>query len=179
MGDSRMTVLNTPRVDLRPFTPDDAPAFFRLNRNPEVVRHTGQPPLRTLAEAEHALRSAPLHDYVHHGYGRHACVLRRTGEVIGFTGLKYLPERNETDLGYRFLPEHWGQGLATESCLAVLPWAFETLRLEELIGMHEHANPASGRVLEKCGFTCSGVTEYEGHEVTLWRLRSAAWRARG
>ncbi|MBN4049462.1 GNAT family N-acetyltransferase [bacterium AH-315-N03] len=170
-----MTVIESERLVMRPFTPADAEEFFVLNSNPEVVRYTGQAAFASVDEAREALRAAPLHDYETHGFGRHACILKTTGQLVGFTGFKCLPERDgDVDLGYRFLPECWGKGVATESCLAVLPWAFESLGLDRVIGMVEMGNPASSRVLEKCGFASAGTTIYFDEEVLLFERGPSA-----
>ena len=52
--------------------------------------------------------AAPFRDYATYGYGRFACVWKESGAVIGFSGVKYVPEIGDTELGYRFLPEFWG-----------------------------------------------------------------------
>lgn len=166
---NRMTVIESERLLMRPFTENDVEAFFVLLSHPEVVRFTGEPPVGSVDEALEKLRIAPLGDYEKHGFGRHAVVLKETGELVGFTGFKYLPERDgEVDIGYRFVPSCWGRGIATESCLAVLPWAFESLELDRVIGLVEDGNPASSRVLEKCGFEAKGTTMYFGEEVLLF-----------
>ena len=56
-------------------------------------------------------------------------------EYIGFTGLKYLEDLKEVDLGYRFKKAYWGQGLATESCRPFLKYGFEKLGLNKIVGM--------------------------------------------
>ena len=68
----------------------------------------------------------PIADYRKHGFGRWGVVLKATGRLIGFAGLKYLDELREVDVGYRLLPEYWGMGLATEAaqasvCVVMIP----------------------------------------------------------
>ena len=116
----------TNRIIHRAFTLDDAEAFHRLNGDPDVMRYTGEPPLTSLDDARRAITDYPDFDTV--GYGRWACVLKETGNVIGFCGLKYLDDLNEVDVGFRFFPEHWGKGLATETCTASLTFGFDVLQ---------------------------------------------------
>ena len=139
---------------------EDAEAFYRLNSHPEVMRYTGEPPLRSLDEARDAIARYPDFDEV--GYGRWACVLKETGSIIGFCGLKYLPELNEVDVGFRFLPEYWGQGIGTETCLACIAFGFDVLKLERILGLVLEENKASIRVLEKCGLHRNGEIEFDG-----------------
>ena len=68
--------------------------------------------------------------------------------MIGFCGLKYLDDLNAVDIGYRFLPEYWGRGLATEACLASVTFGFEVLKLDLIIGLYASA--------EHCGWQGAG-----------------------
>jgi len=124
------------------------------------MRFTGEPPLNSLEDARQAIANYPDFDTV--GYGRWACVLKDTGAVIGFCGLKYLPELDEVDVGFRFLPEYWGQGIATETSSACIAFGFDVLKLNRILGLVLAENEASIRVLEKCGLTRNGTVTYEG-----------------
>jgi [ribosomal protein S5]-alanine N-acetyltransferase len=163
----------TPRLFLRKFTLADVEDFYRLGSDPEIIRYTGDPGggFKSIEEAEAVLRSHPLADYKKHGYGRWASVDRGSGRVIGFAGLKYLEEHDEIDLGYRFIPEYWGQGLATEAARASLAYGFDELHLEQMIGLVFPENTASIRVLEKIGMERQGLSEYFGHEVLKFLAR--------
>jgi RimJ/RimL family protein N-acetyltransferase len=157
-------ILETERLFLREFDEGDAVPFDRMLSDPAVIRYTGDPGGGS-PSVEHALevlRSRTLADYRNHGYGRWACVLKASGEVIGFAGLKYLAESQEVDIGYRLLPAYWGQGLATEACRAVLDYGRTRLGLEPIIGLVDPANVASVRILEKLGLAPAGQVEYQG-----------------
>jgi [ribosomal protein S5]-alanine N-acetyltransferase len=155
-----MTPLETERLILREFTESDVEAFYELGNNPVVTRFTGDPGFTSLDAALASLRERPLADYQKHGFGRWAVVLKSSRQVIGFTGLKYLDDLQAVDIGYRLLPEHWGKGLATESSRPAIRYGFETLHLNEIIGLVDPANVASVHVLEKLGLTYAGMTEY-------------------
>jgi RimJ/RimL family protein N-acetyltransferase len=151
--------LTTPRLTLRRFTAEDAPAMFRLGRDPMVMRYIGSPPMQTEAEALAYLQSHPLHDYQRTGFGRLALVWPQSGEIIGFCGLKWVDEINGFDLGYRLLPPYWGQGLAVEAAVAVLADARKNsvccpqgLQQNQIFGLVHPGNQGSIRVLEKIGF---------------------------
>jgi [ribosomal protein S5]-alanine N-acetyltransferase len=103
-----MIPLETERLLLREFTDADVEAFFELGHNPLITRYTADPGFTSLDGALASLRERPLADYQKHGYGRWAVVLKSSGQVIGFAGLKYLEDLQAVDIGYRFLPEHWG-----------------------------------------------------------------------
>jgi RimJ/RimL family protein N-acetyltransferase len=157
-------ILETERLLLREFDEGDVAPFYLLGSDPAIIRYTGDPG-GGLTSAEHALevlRARPLADYRNHGYGRWACVLKASGEVIGFAGLKYLADSQEVDIGFRLLPAYWGQGLATEACRAVLDFGRTNLGLKRVIGLVDPQNIASVRVLEKLGLTLTGQVEDQG-----------------
>lgn len=151
--------LHTPRLKLRRFTAEDAPAMFRLGSDPVVMRYIGSPPMRTEDEALAYLQSHPLADYQRTGFGRLAIEWSQSGEIIGFCGLKWVDEINGFDLGYRLLPPYWGQGLAVEAANAVLAaarkgsvWCPHGLQQNQIFGLVHPDNQGSIRVLEKLGF---------------------------
>lgn len=151
---------DTARLQHRAFTVDDAEAVFALNSNPDVMRFTGEPMLPSLDAARQSIENHRDFDDV--GYGRWACVLKETQAVIGFCGLKYLSDLDEVDIGYRLLPQYWGRGLATEACVASLGFGFNTLRLDQIIGLVIPENTASIRVLEKAEMQSEGQFVYDG-----------------
>lgn len=140
----------TPRLLHRAFEVEDAEAFFALNSTPDVMRFTGEPKCESVSEARIAIANYPDFDEV--GFGRWACVLKETGDLIGFCGLKYLSDIDVVDIGYRFLPKYWGQGLATEACQASLQFGFQQLQLSRIYAFVLPQNLASVRVLQKTGF---------------------------
>jgi RimJ/RimL family protein N-acetyltransferase len=170
-------ILETPRVMLRELTPDDAPSFFRLNSHREVMRYTCEPLWESVEGTREAMRS--YEDYRVHGYGRWGCIDKKDGRLLGFNGLKFLPELGETDIGYRFFPECWGQGLATETSLAVIEFGFETLELTKIVALVLPENAASVRVLEKLGMSRVEISrDEEGREVQRHELTREGWRSR-
>ena len=159
----------TARLQHRAFTMDDAEVFFALNSNRDVMRFTGESRLTSLAAAKHAIANYP--DFETVGYGRWACVLKNDHRVIGFCGLKYLPDLDAVDVGYRLLPDYWGRGLATEACEASLNFGFAKLHLDQIIGLVHPENGASIRVLEKSGMQADGRFVYDGTPVLRYVKR--------
>jgi ribosomal-protein-alanine N-acetyltransferase len=150
----------TERLLHRAFAVGDAEGFFALNSHPDVVSMTGEPGLPSVDAAREAIASYPDFDTV--GYGRWGCVLKDTGALIGFCGLKFLPEFDVVDVGYRFLPDYWGQGFATEAGQASMEFGFETLGLKQIFGFVLPENSASIHVLEKLGMHSDGELLYDG-----------------
>jgi RimJ/RimL family protein N-acetyltransferase len=165
-------ILETERLLLREFDEGDVEALYVLGSDPAIIRYTGDPEggMKSIEHAREVLRSRPMADYQKHGFGRWACVLKASGEVIGFAGLKYLDDLKDVDIGYRLLPAHWGLGFATEASRAVLDYGFSCLKLERIIGLVDPENVASVRVLEKLRLTYVGMVEYGGKSVAKYTI---------
>jgi RimJ/RimL family protein N-acetyltransferase len=101
--------IETNRVILREFELNDLQAVFDFSSNTEVQKYTGDVVLNNLDQTKDIIVNVWFSDYKKYGYGRYAVVYKPDNKVIGFAGLKYLPELRETDIGFRFLPEYWGK----------------------------------------------------------------------
>ena len=163
-------ILETERLLLRKYVEEDAEAFFELNSDPRVLRFVPDKQLFNVEQARQILIDHPMADYRKHGFGRGACILKSTGQEIGFAGLKYLEELGEVDVAYRLLPAFWGQGLATEAALASVRYGFEKLDLKRIIGLAMPENIASIRVLEKAGLQYIGEMSFLGHRFSKYTI---------
>ncbi len=144
-------MIQTNRLTLREMTIEDSPFFYELNNDPLVLKYTGGLPFDNVNAAHEFLKTYPKDNYEKYGYGRWAVILKETNEWIGWCGLKYMSDNNETDLGYRFFRKYWGKGYATESARASLLHGFEKLKLKRIIGRAMKDNIASIIVLKKIG----------------------------
>src|SRR5574339_323194 len=145
-------IIETKRLLLREFTTDDAHLIYDLNLDPEVTRYTHDP-VKDLNHATEILEQGILPQYALYNHGRWAVLLKPAHVFTGWCGLKFRPERNEIDLGYRFKKEFWGKGYATEAATACIRYGFEKLQLKRIVGRAEPANIASCKVLENCEMT--------------------------
>lgn len=152
--------LETERLLLRPFRPGDEAEVLAFSSNPVINKYTGDPVITTLEGVSKLIKNVWLHDYKTYGYGRFAVIHKKDAKIIGFCGVKFLKELHETDLGYRFLPEYWGQGLATESSKAIIAYAFNTLQLDSLVASVYPKNDASTSVLKKLNFQFEKTAPY-------------------
>lgn len=144
-------ILETPRLYLREFTITDAQLLLALNKDPEVLKYVHELPLQTIEDAEKVLINNILPQYSIYNLGRMAVHLKENDEFIGWCGLKYRPELDEVDLGYRFFPSAWGNGYATESAQHVLNYGLDDLQLQRIVGRAHVENIASLKVLRKIG----------------------------
>lgn len=161
-------ILETDRLLLKEYVEEDAEAFFKLNSDPEVLRFVPDQPSLNVEQARRILLDHPMADYRKYGFGRGACLLKSTGEQIGFAGLKYLEELGEIDLAYRLVRSHWGQGLATEAARASVRYGFDVLGLERIIGLVMPENIASVRVLENAGLHYVGAVTFWGSQFSKY-----------
>jgi len=162
-------VLETPRLLFRSFTEEDAPLVYNLNLDPEVIRYTLDP-IRDIDHARQVLKQVILPQYTLFNHGRWAVHSKPGLEFIGWCGLKARPERNEIDLGYRFIKTAWGKGYATEAARACIQYGFEKLYLKRIIGRAMPENKGSLRVLEKCGMTYIGEEVVDGHPAITYEI---------
>jgi len=148
-------IFETPRLILRQFTEADAPLILALNSDPEIVKFVHEPVLETEAQAKKILSEIILPQYKNN-LGRWAIHTKVNMDFIGWCGLKYRPERDEFDLGYRLQQHAWGKGFATEAAEHTLDHGFNCLNLEIITGRAHIQNLASIKVLEKIGMNFIG-----------------------
>ncbi len=157
-----MTVLETDRLALRRFTLEDAPFLLRLLNEPSFLANIGDKGVRTEEDARRYLRDGPLASYAAHGFGLLGVVLAETGQMIGMCGLLQRPTLDAPDLGYAFLPEHWGSGYAVEAADGVIAHARDVLGLTRVLAITSLDNEASIRVLRRVGYHEIGEVTLEG-----------------
>jgi len=164
--------LETLRLELREFVAADRPDLERLDTDPRVMKYIGSGRVSTPDEIAGAIRRVCRAYRLYPGLGSWRAARRDTGEAIGWFSLKYIPDTVEIEVGYRLLPEAWGQGFATEGATELVRYGFDDLGLERIIGITHPDNAASQRVLQKAGLKDAGWGHYYG-----WRVRLFAAQA--
>ncbi len=173
----KTVLLETDRLLLRPFCLGDEAEVLQFSSNPIINTYTGDPIITTLEGVTKLIKDVWLHDYETYGYGRFAVIHKKDNKIIGFCGVKFLEKLKETDLGYRLLPEYWGQGFATESSRAIIDYAFNSLALGSLIASVYPENKASVRVVNKLAFQYEKSEPYPDETDLLdwYRLTKTAY----
>ena len=149
-------MLETPRLILKVATLQEATFMLKLNSDPEVIRFTGDVLLQTVQEAEAIIRERQLPQFDKYRMGRFSVYLK-DGTYIGWCGLRYFPEKDVVDLGYRFMKKHWGKGYASEASQVCLQYGFETIKLKRITAEAMPENTASLKILQKMGMTFRGL----------------------
>lgn len=148
-------IIQTERLTLRELQLSDAAFALRLYNDPSFLQHIGDKGVRTIADAENNLQKGAIASYAEHGYGMWLAE-NRQGEAIGMCGLIKRDFLAETDLGYAYLPEYFGQGYAYEAATAVLAYAAKHTALTTVVAIVSPANQASKALLQKLGFEQHG-----------------------
>jgi ribosomal-protein-alanine N-acetyltransferase len=147
--------VETPRLILRKPVREDAEAIFaRYASDPEVTRLLAWPRHKSV-RATRAFIEFSDAEWARWPAGPYLVELRQDGSLLGSTGLAFESSDRATT-GYVFAKDAWGKGYATESLRSVVDIARHVSVLR-LYALCHTENPASWRVLEKCGFVREGV----------------------
>ena len=159
----------TPRLRLRPFTPDDLDALHALWSDPVVGRWVGgtHTELRESADelADH------LRHQERHGFSFWAVEERATGALVGEIGLQYFEGRGpEVEIGWAVGADGRGKGYAVEASARWLDIAFGELGLDRVIAVVLPDNLASRRVCERLGMQEEGTRQAYGRKHVVYAI---------
>jgi len=173
---SALPDLETPRLLLRKMRLRDASDVFAYASDPQVARYVLWDAHQSIRDTRGYIRSM-RRQYRLGLPASWAVVLKENNTVIGSIGYMWLsPENRSAEVGYSFSREYWNRGLATEALGAVLQSAFQQLGLHRVEAQHDLRNPASGRVMQKCGMRQEGVlrsriyNKGEYVDIALWAI---------
>lgn len=138
------------KLILRPHKDEDASFMVELNSDPAITAFTPDGPLPSQDVAREIIQSL-RQQFLEKKIGRFIVLDPVKMKPLGWCGLKWLEESNEIDLGYRFIKETWGQGIATEAALSCLDYGFNQLHFQRITASVMPENIASIKVLEKIG----------------------------
>jgi RimJ/RimL family protein N-acetyltransferase len=174
-------MLKTERLYLRKWQKEDFPAFAKLNSCPKVCEFL---PKTLTGQLSDNLANKIINHFEKYGFGLFALQRIDTDEFIGFTGLSkpdfdahFTPA---VEIGWRLNSNHWGNGFATEAAKAVVNYAFDDLRLDEIVSFTVPQNLKSRNVMEKIGMSYDKKDDFnhpnlpENHSLSkhvLYRLK--------
>ena len=161
-------ITETERLYLREFKLDDDVHFYKMNEDEDVIKFTGDSKFNSVKEARHFLEN--YKDYERNGMGRWAVCLKSNDEFLGWCGLKYHPNEDMVEVGYRYYKKHWGNGYATESCRASIKYGFNVLKLATIYAHTHIYNFNSIRVIEKCGLNFIEQHIYDSMPANLYKI---------
>jgi RimJ/RimL family protein N-acetyltransferase len=180
--------LETERLILRRFTPDDLDDLVALDADPAVMRYIngGRPTPRDEMRDDYLPFWLAYYERGE-AWGFWAAIERATGAFLGWFHLR--PQREDPpdapELGYRLVRTAWGRGYGTEGSRALVRKAFEELDASRVYATTMKVNDASWRVMEKAGlryirtFRADWPDRIEGeeHGDVEYALTRAEWEA--
>ena len=177
--------LESERVRLRQWVESDVSGFIRLNSDPDVMQYFP----KTLTEKESEEFVSVMSSIIDkQGWGFWAAELKPSQEFIGFVGLNsprtIFPFSPCVEVGWRLHKEYWGNGYATEAGRISLAYAFDILKIDEVVSFTTESNSKSRKVMERLGMENTNENfkypdlpnEHSLSEHVLYRITEAQWR---
>ena len=157
-------MIETGRLLLRPLTVRDAKAIFEgWARDQEVARFMRWNPHKNIEETIEWLAgeeaAATGEDVFNWGF-----ILKENQRLIGSGGLIYSQKYQMYEIGYNLARDCWGKGLATEAAKRIVEFAKDDLKIKQLFATHAIDNAASGKIIEKIGFTYQNEGTYSSFD---------------
>lgn len=176
--------IETERLILRRFTPENAEAAFRnWTSDEKVTKYLTWQTHRDLA-ASREIVSAWVKSYENDDFYQWAIELKALGEPIGSISVVGKDERvNAVELGYCIGSRWWNRGITSEALAAIIPFFFEEVGVNRIAARHDPENPNSGRVMRRCGLRYEGTLRQAAVnnrgvvDVCVYGLLREEWRA--
>lgn len=152
--------METDRILLRPWHETDAENLFKYASDPDVGPRAGWPPHKSVEESLNVIKNFFSNE------DTWAIELKETSEIIGCIGFLRASvsnlkiAENECEIGYWVAKPYWGKGICTEALRLVIDYCFNMKSFTTICGDYFPENPASGKVMEKCGFIDTGEETY-------------------
>lgn len=153
-------MMETDRILLRPWRENDAETLYKYACDPEVGPRAGWPPHKNVEESLEIIRTLFNSDRMW------AIELKETGEPIGCIGYLVNGEsninigENDAEAGYWVARPYWNRGICSEALRLMIDYCFNVKGFQTLWSDYFPDNPASGHVMEKCGFSETGAVDY-------------------
>lgn len=152
--------IDTQHLILRSWKLDDADRLWEVLQEPGILEYF--PPMQPSRPGMDRYINRHLGYWNDLQYGHWAVTLKENHQVIGWCGLEFLPDTNETEVGYLLSHTTWGKGYATEAAKEAVAYGMKTVKLPGIVALTDPRNIASQRVLEKCGLKFVEEKEYFG-----------------
>lgn len=172
-GPAAPTVLETPRLLLRPFRADDLDPYAALCADPEVMRYVGDRGVLSREDAWRQMAMLAGHWQLR-GFGMWAVEERETGAFVGRVGLHYPEGWPGREIAWALARPFWGRGYAMEAARAALGEAFGRLGWPRVISLIDPRNIRSVRLAARLGGRLEGEATVRGHSVAVYAVERSA-----
>lgn len=154
--------LETERLLLRQWKPEDASLFARMNSDSKVMEYF---PETLSTKKSNNLMHLIEKELQEKEYGLWAVEVKEKCPFIGFVGLHYAdfdaPFTPCIEIGWRISSDHWRKGYAFEAAKKILDYAFNTLHLEEIVSFTTVKNVRSRNLMEKLGMHHNPLDDFQ------------------
>jgi len=160
---------DTDRLSFRVWEPTDLNCLDAICSDPQVMAFVGEGHVWTRERTWQFIQSA-IDTWHEFGYCQWAVIHKADHALIGFCG--FVHRTAEPEIGWRFAPTYWGQGLATEAARAVLKHGLMTRGFPRVTATVQSANAASIRVIEKLDMKLLRSFQRAGREIRVYGIES-------
>lgn len=179
-GASMIPTLETERLILRGWKPEDFGAYERFMADPDVMRYLSGNPL-SQGDAWRNMAQFAGH-WLLRGYGVWAVERKSDGAFIGRVGLWFPEGRPAIEVAWTLGREYWGNGYASEAGRASMEFGFLTLNADRLISVIDPRNEASQKVAARLGETRGERLDVlhngKTHITEIWSISREEWKRR-
>lgn len=171
-----MPRIETQRLILRKVSMRDAEDVFAYASDPQVAKYVLWNAHKSMLETKSYIRFL-MHQYRDAVPGNYVIVWKQTGQVVGTIGyMAYEREDSCVEIGYSIGRRWWNMGITTEAFAALIRHTFLEMHIHRIEARHDTENPASGRVMQKCGLRPEGVqrgkvfNKGSYRDVAMWAI---------
>lgn len=170
--------LESARLRTRKLKHEDAMIFSSFFENKEAQKFLPKFFDSPLERAKHLIEKQ-LERYEENRFGHQVILDKETDEFLGICGLllQDVDGTLEIEVGYHFLPKHWGKGYAPEAARLFINYAFENNVTDSVISVIDLENFKSQRVAEKNGLKIEKRIKYlDDEDVYIYRMKKVDWQ---
>lgn len=185
MPDAAFTRLETDRLIVRRFRPDDLDSFVAYRADPDVARFQSWENFTRAEGVQFIAEMARQHPDTPGEWFQFAVELKANSAMIGDCALHaFADRRDEAEIGFTLAPAYRGRGYAREAVAGLLDYAFNALRKSRIEALTDVRNAKSIGVLERLGFVRDAAmrepVEFKGEICSefLYLLFRESWRTR-
>lgn len=181
-----MGLIETDRLVLRDWRPDDVDVFLAATNTPAVMRWLGG--VQPEAALRERIEARMMRWQAERGFTFWIVERKADGALLGFCGLKLADDEGSPvaglhEIGWRLREDAWGQGYAREAAEASLDYAFRIVGAPLVVALTVIGNVGSWRLMEKLGMTRRPDLDYEGPAwaetpVICYLMEKAQWKER-
>jgi RimJ/RimL family protein N-acetyltransferase len=171
---SEIPIIKTTSLALCPLDPEDSSTLHQIYQSEGVLQYFPNPVPPPLEKVQRFVDGQTAH-WQMYGYGNWGIKVGGGNEIVGWAGLQYVPELDETEVGFLLGRPYWGKGYATEAASASLRFGFVQNHLDHIIALVHPENIASQRVIEKCGLKYTEMITLWGIDLLCYRTEKTAF----